>query len=126
MRALRIWIFLALYIIALVRPLAPILDYKVNRDFFAEVLCINKSKPELNCKGQCALTQKLKQAYGDQSQPISAPNIIKLDDYPIGFISFYKNSLKVDSRLSTSCDDGSIEILLQGYFSEIFRPPCIA
>jgi len=123
MRIVGPWIFLALYLIALFRPLAPILDYQVNRDFFAEVLCMNKAKPELKCNGQCALSQKLKQAQKDETQPISAPNIIRLDDYPIGFISLYKNSPEVNGSQSTSSTDLSFEIVIQGYLSEIFRPP---
>ncbi len=125
MRLVGPWIFLTLYLVALVRPLAPILDYQVNRDFFAEVLCINKAKPELNCNGQCALTQKLKQAQKDETQPVSAPNIIKLDDYPIGFISLYKTSPDVDGSQSIRYSDVSFEIVIQGYLSEIFRPPCV-
>jgi hypothetical protein len=126
MSLVRPWIFLTLYVIALGRPLAPILDYQVNRDFFAEVLCINKSKPELNCNGQCALSQKLKQAFKDETQPVSTPNTIKLDDYPIGFISLYKIQIKSDERLSVCYPSVFNEIVVQGYFSEIFRPPCRA
>jgi hypothetical protein len=126
MRMVGPWILLTLYLIALVRPLAPILDYQVNRDFFAEVLCINKAKPELKCNGQCALTQKLKQAQSDETQPVSAQNIIKLDDYPIGFISLYSNSSEGNGSQSKRHSDVSFEIVISGYLSEIFRPPCAA
>ncbi len=124
MRLVGPWIFLTLYLVALVRPLAPILDYQVNRDFFAEVLCINKAKPELECNGQCALTQKLNQAQKDETQPVSSLNIIKLDDYPIGFILLYKTSPEVNGSQSISYSDVFFEIVFQGYLSEIFRPPC--
>jgi len=119
------WIFLILYIIALAKPLAPLLEYQANRDFFAEVLCINKSKPELNCNGNCALTQKLKQAQENETQPVSAPGTIKLDDYPIGFVLLYRNPIKFNRHISTLFTDTTIEIVVQGYFSEIFRPPCL-
>jgi len=36
--------------------------YTLNKDFIAEVLCINKDKPKLNCNGKCYLAQKLKEA----------------------------------------------------------------
>lgn len=35
--------------------------YKVNQNYISEVLCINKSKLELRCKGCCVLNTKLKQ-----------------------------------------------------------------
>lgn len=124
MKWLAPWIFLILYIIALARPLAPLLEYQANRDFFVEVLCINKAKPELKCNGQCALTQKLKKAFNDETQPVSVPNTVKLDDYPIGFISLYRNSIKLEVLLSFSYPDVSNEPVAFGYFSEIFHPPC--
>lgn len=36
-----------------------LVSFQINRDFYAEVLCINKNKPELACKGKCILMQKL-------------------------------------------------------------------
>lgn len=36
--------------------------FELNREFIAAELCINKNKPELNCKGKCYLMKKLKQA----------------------------------------------------------------
>jgi hypothetical protein len=44
---------------ASIQPLI-LLDYEVRKDYFAEVLCINKEKPELACEGKCILSQKLK------------------------------------------------------------------
>jgi len=126
MKLLAPWIFLILYILALARPLAPLLEYQANRDFFVEVLCINKAKPELKCNGQCALTQKLKKAFNDETLPISVPNTIKLDDYPIGFISLFRNSIRPEVLLSISYSDASDEIIVIGYSFEIFHPPCVA
>lgn len=36
--------------------------YRVNRDYIAKNLCINRDKPKLNCNGQCYLAKKLKAA----------------------------------------------------------------
>jgi len=119
------WIFLILYVIALARPLAPLFEYQVNRDFFAEVLCINKSKPELNCNGNCALTKKLQQSHENETQPVSATGSIKLDDYPIGFVLLYRNPIKFSGILSNRFTGTFIESVVQEYFSEIFRPPCL-
>lgn len=124
MKTVRPWIFLALYAIALCRPLAPFLEYEANRDFFAEVLCINKAKPELECNGQCALTQKLKQAFDDEAQPISAPATIKLDDYPIGFVVLLSPVLKGSCKQLESKLLSVITATLTGYLFEILRPPC--
>lgn len=36
--------------------------FELNRDYIAAELCVNKSKPELNCNGRCFLAEKLKKA----------------------------------------------------------------
>jgi hypothetical protein len=60
--------------------------FYANRTYIARQLCINKDNPELNCKGTCVLTKKLKQAEQKQEQQLplqqrqikeSAPVIIE-------------------------------------------------
>ena len=36
--------------------------FEVNSKYIAENLCVNKSRPWMNCKGKCYLMNKLKQA----------------------------------------------------------------
>ena len=56
------FIFITLYLLALTKPVSPYLEYAINKDFIATVLCINKDKPELKCNGKCHLTKQLKKA----------------------------------------------------------------
>jgi hypothetical protein len=35
------------------------LEFRVNRDYIAEVLCVNKDKPQLQCNGKCHLKKQL-------------------------------------------------------------------
>lgn len=39
-----------------------VIDFEANRNYIAEFLCVNKSKPQLHCNGQCYLMKKLKKA----------------------------------------------------------------
>lgn len=48
-------LFLNLYLLALVGPVLPVLDYLINYDYIANELCINKNKPVLACNGKCYL-----------------------------------------------------------------------
>ena len=52
-------IFSIVLIIILFKPVFPVLDYAVNYDYIAKVLCINKDKPKLQCNGKCYLMQQL-------------------------------------------------------------------
>lgn len=57
--------FLCVYILVLARPLLPLLDYAVNKDFIAKNLCENRKKPKMNCNGKCHLMKQLKKASND-------------------------------------------------------------
>lgn len=37
------------------------LNFKINQDFIAKVLCINKDKPKSTCNGKCYLSKQLKE-----------------------------------------------------------------
>lgn len=44
------------------------IDFKLNQDYIARVLCINRDKPELHCEGNCILMQKIKDAQQSDDQ----------------------------------------------------------
>lgn len=44
------------------------LHYEANKAYIAAVLCINKSKPELHCKGHCYLKKQIKKAEQAEQQ----------------------------------------------------------
>ncbi|WP_396195675.1 hypothetical protein [Flavobacterium sp.] len=54
----------------LVKPIFPVIDYVVNYDYIAKVLCENKAKPELKCNGKCQLMKELAKA-AEEEKPIS-------------------------------------------------------
>jgi hypothetical protein len=47
--------------LAMLKPIAPFVTYALNYDYISKVLCINKDKPEMRCKGACQLMKKLQQ-----------------------------------------------------------------
>lgn len=67
----------------MLRPISPFVEYAINYDYIAKVLCINKDKPELSCKGKCQLMKKLKQ---QQEEDYNSLRIL-IEEYPIGFVS---------------------------------------
>ncbi len=48
------------------------LDYELRKDFIAEVLCINKDKPQLSCHGKCYLKKEMTKALHQQSDDEAA------------------------------------------------------
>lgn len=49
------WLMVILSLVLVVKPLTPFIEYAVNKDYIAEVLCINREKPEMECDGKCYL-----------------------------------------------------------------------
>lgn len=53
-------LLIALYGLTLSQAYMPQVNYWMNRDYIASVLCENKDKPELECNGQCHLKKQIK------------------------------------------------------------------
>ncbi|MBU3027564.1 hypothetical protein Q4603_19275 [Zobellia galactanivorans] len=80
-----------LYLVAMVRPVFPILEFVVNQDYIAEFLCINTDKPELECNGKCYLMQMIKAQESEKQENLPQ---INLSEYPIGFVNIVVVPLK--------------------------------
>ena len=118
------WLLVFLYGVALLKPVQPLVEYYVNQDFFANVLCVNQDKPDLACNGHCILMQKLKKAAKDPvaPAPFAINGKVNLKDYPIGFVSFLEVPLIPDVFSSQSLP-GYAEIWPDEVYPEIFHPP---
>ncbi|MFL0065902.1 hypothetical protein V2595_09715 [Tenacibaculum maritimum] len=78
------YLFVFLYMVAMLRPITPFVEYAINYDYISTVLCINKDKPESSCKGKCQLMKKLEQQQEDDFNSLQ----ISMEEYPIGFVQF--------------------------------------
>lgn len=53
--------------------------YELNKNYVADVLCINKDKPELHCNGKCYLNKQLKKADNTESNKDQPPVSKKIE-----------------------------------------------
>ena len=58
--------------------------YRINRDYIAENLCVNRDKPMLNCNGQCYLAKKLKAAE-EKEQKSKSERLEKMPEVVLSF-----------------------------------------
>ena len=58
--------------------------YRINRDYIAENLCVNRDKPMLNCNGQCYLAKKLKAAE-EKEQKSNSERLEKMPEVVLSF-----------------------------------------
>ena len=47
--------------------------YRVNRDYIARVLCVNRDHPAMHCNGHCYLARQLKDGPGPDKPAVPAP-----------------------------------------------------
>mgnify|MGYP001816228116 CR=1 FL=1 len=100
-----------------------LLDYQINQEFIATILCINKDRPKSTCKGQCYLTQQLEKA--DDNQKKELPNSLRQQLETHLFFDFYSTQtisvpvVEHSSRLL--CDE--LVVYASDWFDGIFRPP---
>jgi len=70
------------YLVAIARPFMPFIEYQIHMDYYANVLCKNKSEPVPLCNGQCVLTERLKEATTESTpgQP-TKPSQVASEDF---------------------------------------------
>ena len=123
-RSLIVISFLFLYLIAMLRPVAPVIDYLVNKDYIKTVLCINKDVPEMHCDGKCYLKKKLKKASdGNTSKTKTTPNTIKFSDYPIGFVKLFRSVNHMISKKTINKYGYLSQIYSYQFMYSPFQPP---
>ena len=61
--------------------IAILVNFKINQDFIAEFLCINKEEPESTCYGKCQLTKQLSESDLNDSKEVL--NFLKAEIEPI-------------------------------------------
>lgn len=78
----------------LLRPVIPFVEYALNKDYIAKVLCINKDEPELKCNGMCHLNKQLKEQTKEEQNPEAPFRILEEN------IQLWHNVLKLFSNQS--------------------------
>ena len=81
-------LFLLIYLFIMLKPVVPYLDYLVRKDFIMENLCVNREKPEKQCKGKCHLEKQLrKEINGSEQDHAPPPPRIDREEIPKYLIS---------------------------------------
>ena len=74
--------------------LAIFLGYEANKQFIANTLCVNKTKPSMHCNGKCFLAMQLKK---EQKKESSIPSCLKEKLEIITAGSFLEHSFSMTS-----------------------------
>lgn len=60
------------------RYLAPVVHYQLDYTYISQVLCINRDKPQLQCRGKCQLRKNLAQLTQNQQQKEALQHLVSV------------------------------------------------
>lgn len=116
-------LFLNLYLLALLQPALPVIDYLVNYNYIVEELCENRDKPILTCNGKCYLEKQVKQqlnlTHSDESPmppKVDFEKLISLKVKKFTFKLFEVNLTEKNIYNYTALDEST-------FSNSLFRPP---
>ena len=57
------------YLLAIIQPMYPVMEYLINYDYIVNQLCENRDKPVLACNGKCYLGKQVKESQETRKDP---------------------------------------------------------
>jgi hypothetical protein len=117
--------FLFVYTLVLLKPLFPLVDYAINKDYIAKNLCENRNKPKMNCNGKCHLMKQLKKAStGTTSEGNTTKNSQNQEENVFHISSFFYFNIETSkSKLANHYLNTFSNKLPSSYLADIFHPP---
>ncbi len=94
--------------------------FEANRTYIAEVFCVNKDKPELDCRGQCHLKDMLEAGSKNSEQ---APVIPEAEHLLLFFLETFLPDINRVSFIQTKSPVYFGANLLIGYRFQNWHPP---
>ena len=107
--------------VAMLKPIAPFVEYAINKDYIAKALCINQDKPELKCGGKCHLMKQLEKQEKEEQKQLR----VSLEEYPIGFVKVYAQKSDVHTELNQKNTYKTSQQYSYLYYHKIFHPPAV-
>lgn len=94
--------------------------FEVNRDYIAEVLCVNKKKPEMHCNGQCYLKKQMKKA--EEKQAATGESSRAKTEFQVFVIEYFSLDLELKS-LPVAAHTPYVAGGTYNTIDDKFRPP---
>ncbi len=118
-------LLLNLYLLVLVQPALPVLEYLINYDYIVNELCENRDKPILTCNGKCYLGDQVEKQLDrgpDQQRPI--PPKFDTEKFVTLKASYKKDLLIIEKSIVSKPVSGNV--LKEGlYIDSLLRPPIV-
>ena len=102
-----------------------IIDFKINQEYIAAVLCINKDKPASKCNGKCHLSKQLNKQADQEEKQLPQNSKEKVETL---FTAFTYLNIDTSFKLHSSkkASFRYDEFLTSNYLKQIFHPPKVS
>lgn len=100
------------------------MDYAVNYDYIATVLCVNKEIPKMHCNGKCHLMKELAKA-SENEKPISSDKKSSVQEHEVLFFQSISNLEIVTISFENNLQINNLYVNLYTFSGSInfFHPP---
>lgn len=99
-------------------------DYEVNKEYIAKVLCENKKRPMLHCNGKCQLAKKLAAEEEDAKKSASNSAAAKMQFSETLFDDCFNNAnARLDQNDKNNYHPYYLLVATSKYVPSIFHPP---
>lgn len=115
-------LFVFLYLIAMLRPVAPMIDYYLNQDYIKAFLCINTDKPALQCNGKCYLTLQLQENAPIQKDA-KGSWFVSFEKYPLAILNLSKTAVYYGFYRNKKVINFYLAMVTKTVISKLWRPP---
>lgn len=121
MRSFTSIFFLALYVLAMVHPALPFIEYEVNQSYIIANLCENNDKPEMKCNGACHLKKQIQEQTGEGEKESTI--LIDMEKLPV---SVETQAIVLPIGVPEIKSFSLLETLKkEDHASKIFHPPTV-
>ena len=99
-------------------------DYIINKEYIANNLCVNKSKPILKCNGKCHLAKQLKKQDQKENKSSSSKEKIEVITTQVSVETFVLFEVEFFQDNNNDIFNYN-KNLIQSYLSSVFQPPIV-
>lgn len=116
--------FLFIYVSTLLSPIVPVIEYNLNYDYIAKVLCINRDEPELNCNGKCQLAKEIKKTLPIKTQDkLPILPVIDFDKFQVTHHNTEQHQFEVFQLFNKLKFLTNKKCKTNNYITSVFQPP---
>lgn len=96
-----------------------VIHFKLNQDYIEKNYCVNKTKPKLQCHGQCQLKKELQKTSDTNLENLSIYKHIELIPLEINIFKIEKIEFRETLKISFYRED----LFIQNFVKRILHPP---